>query len=82
MSRKHFIALAWAARQSAGRILDETTIESDARCYRERQWDLDTLALADVCAASNGSFDRGRFLIAAGYTHRPDGSMYPMAAPQ
>ena len=82
MSRKHFTALAWQLRQSAGRILDETTIESDARYFRQRQWDLDALATADVCASFNGAFDRGRFLVAAGYTHRPDGSLFPMAAPK
>jgi hypothetical protein len=82
MTRRHFIALAWAARQSALRIIDETTLESDARYLRQRQWDLDLLALANVCGESNGSFDRGRFLVAAGYTHRPDGSMFPMAAPR
>ena len=82
MSRKHFEAIAWTLRQAAGRILDETTIESDARCFRQRQWDLDALALADVCAASNGRFDRGRFLVAAGYTHRPDGSLFPAKAPR
>jgi hypothetical protein len=82
MTRRHFTAIAWQLRQSAGRILDETTLESDARCYRQRQWDLDALAMADVCSSFNGNFDRGRFLIAAGYTHRPDGSMFPMAAPR
>ena len=82
MTRKHFTTIAWQLRQSALRILDETTLESDARCFRQRQWDLDALAMADACAASNGRFDRGRFLVAAGYTHRPDGSMYPMAAPR
>ncbi len=82
MSRKHFEALAWELRQQALRIQDETTPESDARYHRQRQWDLDALALANVCAASNGAFDRARFLVAAGYTHRPDGSMFPMAAPR
>jgi hypothetical protein len=82
MSRKHFEALAWSLRQSALRILDETKPEDDARHYRQRQWDLDALAMADVCAGANGAFDRGRFLIAAGYTHRPDGSMFPKVAPR
>jgi hypothetical protein len=82
MTRKHFTALAWQLRQSALRILDETAPEADARYYRQRQWDLDALAIADVCAESNGAFDRARFLVAAGYTHRPDGSMYPMVAPR
>ena len=82
MSRKHFEALAWTLRQQALRILDETTTESDARYSRQRQWDLDALALADVCAETNGRFDRGRFLVAAGYTHRPDGSMFPKVAPR
>lgn len=82
MTRRHFTAIAWQLRRNAERIIDETTIESDARSYRSRQWDLDTLAMADACSAFNGAFDRGRFLIAAGYTHRPDGSMFPMAAPR
>lgn len=82
MTRQHFTVIAWQLRQSAGRIIDETTLESDARHYRQRQWDLDALAMADACAQFNGAFDRGRFLIAAGYAHRPDGSLYPMAAPR
>jgi hypothetical protein len=81
MTKQHFISLAWDLRQEAERIIEQTTIESDARAYRQRQWDLDTLAIADVCQSFNGSFDRGRFLVAAGYTHRPDGSMFPMTAP-
>jgi hypothetical protein len=82
MTRRHFTALAWQLRQGALRILEETTPESDARYYRQRQWDLDALAVADVCAESNGAFDRARFLVAAGYTHRPDGSLFPMVAPR
>jgi len=82
MSRKHFVNIAWALRQEALRILDETTIESDARFDRQRQWDRDVIAMTNVCDGSNGNFDRGRFLVAAGYTHRPDGSMFPMAAPR
>ncbi|MEA2518782.1 MAG: hypothetical protein QOF49_862 [Chloroflexota bacterium] len=82
MTRKHFTTIAWTLRQSALRILDETTIESDARSYRQRQWDLDVIAMADACSQHNGAFDRGRFMVAAGYTHRPDGSMFPMAAPR
>jgi hypothetical protein len=77
MTRKHFALLAWHLRQEAGRILDQTTIESDGRAYRERQWDLDALAVADVCQRSSGNFDRGRFLVAAGYSHRADGSLFP-----
>lgn len=82
MTRRHFENIAWNLRQSAERIIEETELESDARYYRQRQWDLDVLAMADVCANYNGAFDRGRFLIAAGYTHRPDGSMYPAKAPR
>jgi hypothetical protein len=81
MTRKHFANIAWQLRQEAGRILDQTTIESDARAYRQRQWDLDALAMADACQIANGNFDRSRFLVAAGYTHRPDGSLFPMVAP-
>jgi hypothetical protein len=76
MTRRHFIALAQSARQSAERILNETELESDARYFRQRQWDLDTIALANVASSFNDAFDRGRFLIAAGYTHKPDGSFY------
>lgn len=77
MTRRHFAALAWELRQCCP-VQDET----DASCYAARQWDLDVLGIADACASFNGRFDRGRFLVAAGYTHRPDGSMYPSKPPQ
>ena len=81
MSRKHFEALAWALRQQALRIIDQTELSEDARFYRQRQWDQDVLAVADVCGMV-AAFDDGRFLIAAGYTPRPDGSMYPSNPPR
>ncbi len=82
MSRKHFASLAWELRQAHEDFANELTLESDARWAADRQWDLSVLAVADACAEFNGNFDRARFLIAAGYTHRPDGSMFPMAAPR
>ena len=82
MTRKHFAALAWKLRLAHPFNVDGVDIASDWTAGAVRQWDRDTLALADVCATFNGGFDRGRFLVAAGYTHRPDGSMYPATAPK
>jgi hypothetical protein len=77
MTRMHFTALAWQLRQARPPIT-----EADGSYYQEQQWLCDVAAVADVCAAGNGSFDRGRFLRAAGAELRPDGTMWPMAAPR
>ncbi len=86
MTRKHFETLAWELRNAhpstrlTGSVVTDTG--SDWYAGAERAWDLSVLAVADACAAFNGAFDRGRFLVAAGYSHRPDGSMFRMVAPR
>ena len=57
MTSKHFRALA--AELAATRPAGGTE--------RRMQWEHDTLAIADVCRASNPRFDRGRFLAACGF---------------
>lgn len=84
MTRQHFEAIAWALRQQ---LLDiramsvdvETTDESASRA---RQWEADAIAMANVCAEFNGGFRRSKFYEACGLYIRPDGSLYPMAAPR
>ena len=87
MSRKHFTALAWELRQASPRILREQgrlmlDPASDLYWAHENAWSIAVRAAADACAASNASFDRGRFYRACGLEVRPDGSMFPMAAPR
>jgi hypothetical protein len=84
VTRKHFAALAWELRQAyptPGATM-ATDLGSDWYAGQVRQWERDTLAIERVCAASNGGFDSDRFGIASGRIRRPDGSMYPMAAPR
>ena len=84
MTRMHFQSVAWALRQSFPEpgTLSSADLGSDYYSGRMNAWETSVLVMADVCAEYNGRFDRGRFLVAAGYTRRPDGSMYPMAAPR
>lgn len=60
MTRKHFEAIAAA-------VLEVRDVPRIHYTSLEREI-LDTMAdkLADVCAGSNGRFDRGRFLRACG----------------
>jgi hypothetical protein len=82
MTRKHFEWIAWSFRKEAEYIDDNTANTEDAHFFKHAQWDRDVLAMADVLAGCNYRFDRGRFLVAAGFTHRPDGSMFPKVAPR
>jgi hypothetical protein len=82
MTRKHFEWIAWRLRQEVEYIDANTANAEDAHFYKHAQWDRDVLAMADVLAGCNGAFDRGRFLVAAGFTHRPDGSLFPAKAPR
>ncbi len=57
MSRKHFIAIAAAIlenRKSTSSKADRDVVDMMAN------------AIADVCAGTNGQFDRSRFLRACG----------------
>ena len=77
MTRKDFEIIAWNLHLAYERILESTTLESEARYWRQRQADESCIAVADACSGYNPRFNRSKFMIAAGYTHRPDGSMYP-----
>ena len=84
MTRQHFTSIAWELRQAypqPGRT-STSDVGSDWYAGRISGWEDAVLAVTDACAEANGRFDRGRFLVAAGYTRRPDGSMFPMAAPR
>lgn len=59
MSRKQFEAIASALRGNR-------PFEDEAPAVKET-WRCIVRAMADVCAASNGRFDRDRFYRAAGY---------------
>jgi hypothetical protein len=80
MTRKDFNALAWQLYNRAEEIDEQYKLETDERYFRQREWDQCVLAVANACGGSNANFDRGRFLRAAGYAHRPDGSRYPHKA--
>ena len=84
MSRRHFAEIAWALRQQLLEIRAMSTDpdKTDESAYRARQWETNALALADVCAHFNGGFKYQRFYEACGLDTRPDGSLYPMAAPR
>lgn len=58
MTRKHFQALADALRYAR-------PSDPDAQAPVD-QWARDVRAIADVCAGSNGMFDRERFYRACG----------------
>ena len=58
MTKKHFNAIAEALL-----FVRPTTTK---RSKQWQQWQRDVKAMADVCAASNGRFDRQRFYFACG----------------
>lgn len=64
MTRKHYVAMAESlrfARPDGETPTDFTYLQ---------QWTRDVVAIADVLAADNGRFDRGRFYRAAGLVGR------------
>ena len=61
MTKKHFIALADAIRESQP-AKDKAEGESVTQDVSRGQWSRDVLAIADVCQASNPRFDRERWL--------------------
>lgn len=54
MTKKHFVAIAAAIRENLDSTSDKDVVEQMAR------------NIANVCASTNGQFDRGRFLRACG----------------
>lgn len=62
MSRKHYVAIADALRFEH---LGIDTLRADG-ATRLDQYRRDVKAIADVLAADNGRFDRGRFYRACG----------------
>jgi hypothetical protein len=77
MTRKHFDALAWRLRETHPKPTHGQSFDSDYYAGLERQWDMMVIAIAEFCLFANPRFNRDRFLRAAGYTLRPDGSPYP-----
>ena len=58
MTRKHFEAIAHALKVE----------RPDSIAKAERiTWERIVRTMADVCASTNGAFDRGRFYAACGY---------------
>jgi hypothetical protein len=84
MTRKHFTSLAWELRQRFPEPVKATDgdLGSDFYAGRVRGWESAVLAVSRACADSNPAFDYDRFAMAAGLIRRPDGSMFPMAAPR
>jgi hypothetical protein len=82
MTRRHFISLAWELRQARLAIDDAYPIETDEHFYACLTWERCVAAVARACREANPRFQSGRFFEAAGLGRRPDGSMYPMAAPR
>lgn len=64
MSRKHFLALAFALEVE--RPFPVFGDAKDVYPVRLAQWSRIVRAVADVCASTNGAFDRERFYRAAG----------------
>jgi hypothetical protein len=85
MTRKHFVALAWELRMEYPQPMPSGTggdLASDYYAGRVVGWEQAVRATIRACADSNPGFDRDRFVRACGWQRRPDGSMYPMAAPR
>lgn len=57
MTRKHFKALAEAFKDVK---------PSSNWANKLIQWEMDCIAVADVCARQNSQFDRAKFLTACG----------------
>jgi len=84
MTRRHFQSLAWELRQShpTPGATAATDLGSDWYAGHCSQWLSDCLAIERVCCEFNSRFQSDRFGMACGRIRRPDGSMYPMAAPR
>lgn len=63
MTRKHYVKLAESLRFAR----PDRGEESPAPNPHAAQWQADVRAVADVLAADNGRFDRGRFYRACGF---------------
>ncbi|MGH2464943.1 MAG: hypothetical protein ACRDGI_05745 [Candidatus Limnocylindrales bacterium] len=62
MTRRHFEALADALAMTRPNAADAVSDVESATAYGA--WCAVVIAISDVCAASNGAFDRGRFQYA------------------
>jgi hypothetical protein len=84
MTRKNFTALAWELRQRYPEPVraHDGDLGSDFYAGRVRGWESAVLAVSRACADASPRFEHDRFAMAAGLIRRPDGSMYPMAAPR
>jgi len=85
MTRKHFVDLAFELRHvrpQPGPPGSETDLASDWHAGRVLGWENAVLAVAHSCAEFNSAFSSDRFLAAAGYHVKPDGSLYPPVVPR
>lgn len=83
MTRKHFIAIAYAMRVQkpqpfTGYTGNPTTDAiQEAIAYGEMtQWERCVMALVPALKSANSNFRESLFLVACGYTLRTDGAMY------
>ncbi len=64
MTRKHFNAIAKALAFTRPTAAGRQKVSKRSKQWQ--QWARDVKALADICDASNDSFDRGQFYHACG----------------
>jgi len=78
ITRQNIDLLAWHVRQ-AHEAVSLLPLESDHRWAADHTWDRTAIEVANAIEFGNVRFDRKRFFRACGYTHRSDGSMYPVS---
>jgi len=75
MTKRDFFNLAYALRNSNPRE-HAGDWSSDAWFASMLQWEKSTMEVARIMAQEYANFNRALFLAAAGYTIRPDGSLW------
>ena len=80
LTRQHFAAIAYALREAYEVGIADVDPASDQHWARSRQFETDVLEVTRALRRFNPAFDAHRFLRAAGYERRPDGSQYPTAS--